>query len=88
MFARIASPQIYFAEQIFTFGLSALCLDVDTWAVYHTIDGFNRVPDFVSWLHAAYIAALWTTEVALAFLAVKLLRFSFSTRPEDLPAAG
>jgi hypothetical protein len=87
MFARIASPQIYFAEQIFTFGLSAICLVVDAWEVYHTVDGFYRVTNFASWFRAAYIPALWITEIALAFLAVNLLRFSFSTRPDDLRAA-
>jgi hypothetical protein len=87
MFARIASPRIYFAEQIFTFCLSAICLVVDAWAVYHTVDGFYRVTNFVSWFHAAYIPALWTTEIALAFLAVNLLRFSFSTRAEEPRAA-
>jgi hypothetical protein len=87
MFARIASPRVYIAEQIFAFGFSALCLAVDAWAVYHTIDGFHRVTGFVSRLHAAYVPALWTTEIALAFLAVNLLRFSFSTPPGDLQTA-
>lgn len=87
MFARIASPKVYFAEQIFTFCLSAICLVVDAWAVYHTINGFYRLTGFDSWRHAAYLPALCTTEIALAFLAVNLLRFSFSTRHDDLRAA-
>jgi hypothetical protein len=83
LFAQIADPRTYFVEQILTFGLSSLCLIVDAWAVYHTINGFYRITS-VPWIGLAYVLALWVVEIGLAVVAINLLRFSFSTRPGDL----
>jgi hypothetical protein len=35
----------------------------------------------------AYVLALWILEIGLAVVAINLLRFSFSTRPDDLERA-
>jgi hypothetical protein len=83
LFAQIAGPRTYFVERILAFGLSSLCLVVDAWAVYHTINGFYRVTS-VPWICLAYVLALWVVEIGLAAVAINLLRFSFSTRPDDL----
>jgi hypothetical protein len=70
-------------DKILTFGLSSLCLVVDAWAVYHTINGFHHITS-APWICVAYVSALWVVEIGLAVVAVNLLRFSFSTRPDDL----
>ena len=82
----IPSPQSYFMEQIVAFGLSSICLVVDAWAVYHTINGTYRITS-TPHLAMAYVSALALAEASLALAAIYLLRFSFSTRPADLPAA-
>jgi hypothetical protein len=83
LFAQIAGPRTYFVERILAFGLSSLCLVVDAWAVYHTINGFYRITS-VPWICLAYVLALCVVELGLAVVAINLLRFSFSTRPDDL----
>ena len=77
------SAETYFLEQVLTFGLSTICLLVDAWAVYHTANGFYRIAS-VPWIRLAYVFATWFVEGGLAFVAINLLRFSFSTRPTDL----
>jgi hypothetical protein len=86
MFAQTASPKTYFTEQILTFALSALCLVVDAWAVYHTVNGAYRITSTPR-IAMAYVWALGLAEISVAFAALYLLRFSFSTRPLDLPPA-
>jgi hypothetical protein len=86
LFAQIAGPRTYFVEKILTIGLSSLCLVVDAWAVFHTINGFYRITS-VPWIGLAYVLALWILEIGLAVVAINLLRFSFSTRPDDLERA-
>jgi hypothetical protein len=49
LFAQIAGPRTYFVEKILTIGLSSLCLVVDAWAVFHTINGFYRITS-VPWI--------------------------------------
>jgi hypothetical protein len=70
-------------ERILAFGLSSLCLVVDTWAVYHTINGFYRITS-APWICQAYVLALWVVEIGLAVVAINLLGFSFSAQPDDL----
>ena len=80
------SAGTYFLEQVLTLGLSTICLLVDAWAVYHTINGFYRIASIPS-IRLAYVFALWFLEVGLAAVAINLLRFSFSTRQPDLQTA-
>jgi hypothetical protein len=82
LFAQVAGPKTYFVEKILTFGLSSLCLVVDAWAIYHTINGFYRITS-VPWIGLSYVLTLWVVEFGLALVAINLLRFSFSTRPVD-----
>jgi hypothetical protein len=77
------SQTTYFAEQVFALALSVVCAGVDGWAVYYTILGYYPETAFASWSSAAYIPALWTTEIALVFVVVNLLRFSFSDGPDS-----
>jgi hypothetical protein len=82
-FSQIAGLRIYFVERVVAFGLSSLCLVVDAWAVYHKINCFYRITS-VPWICLAYVLALWVLESGLAVVAINLLRFSFSTQPDDL----
>lgn len=75
-------PKSYRAEQIIAFGLSSLCLVVDAWAVYHTINGAYRITSTPQ-ASTAYVCGLWLAEASLAVAAVYLLHFSFFTRPVD-----